>query len=1011
MEAFLNESKRIINKAARNNKLVVFVGAGVSMNSGYPSWQDLIKDFAYGLDYDMRESSFDELLRIPQYYYNARKEKEYYDVIYNKFNIKSEPNNIHDLILELNPAHIITTNYDDLIERKANSKGMFYDVVAKDSDLAYSFNNKMIIKMHGDLKNKNIVLKEDDYMSYFNNFKLIQNYIKSLISTHVVLFVGYSVSDVNLKYIFQWVRDILKNNFQQAYLLECNSEKEFNQLEFEYYKNRGINVLYSKYSNFNSKSKEEQVNTLKLEGENDHEIKSTKADKLTIGQATVKILEEIIEESKIKGFNLDIVYNAFEPLKYLNVLRIQDIMRPLKNLTYEEVWYDFRNNILEINNKKLMEFFRGFNKNKLSYKEKFILEVLSKARIKKIKEYGNKVINSDGENAGKIDESKNIILDISKYNINIKYKDNIYLFNYKKLEEQVNKSLFSGIKGREEESLLDAYYLYKLGKFIDSYKLLKAISEYCISEKLYYFYFIAEFNAYYLGRIISFREGIYLDEGKVVKEEYEKMDLEKVYEKLPKESKKNSEVYKEISNFQFAYTQIDEVASKWKKIDKERDTIYCGIDLKDTPIYKLKSNMEEFHDFIVGNKLFVDNYSEVKVSFYNFIDCVLFSYTLDYKEEVEWVGVKGRTPKIFEFDRFIIHIMIEYLSCDEIEFLFNKYRIENLKVNKEDLEDLGKMSFNLFYALNNIKSIRDIKEKLEKYLYIIQYVNINEESFNSIVNYFTQSLDFSHNMITTKIIDSVKELIYKNKFSDVKYINDLLKCILKFIRYNSGYETYKLENIILFVLGNLSEVEDKIKDNLDFKILMEYVDLNRENDIYYRILIRLYFVVNENYKEKIFKLINEILNNKKKISWNEFVLYYWSVYEGIIEPNNSMERKIFDFVDMEVNEKEKNEKLGIHIEKSYSLSSLTYNILILLIINKILNKEHLKKYYKFNKCIEFLNENMPINIFEVNWINRFSENINRELSKKEEFKNKVKEYLIKNLDDTDTLKTYLKYYS
>lgn len=238
-----------------------------------------------------------------------------------------------------------------------------------------------------------------------------------------------------------------------------------------------------------------------------------------------------------------------------------------------------------------------------------------------------------------------------------------------------------------------------------------------------------------------------------------------------------------------------------------------------------------------------------------------------------------------------------------------------------------------------------------------------------------------------------------------------MKCILKFIRYNSGYETYKLENIILFVLGNLSKVEDKIKNNLDFKILMEYVDLNRENDIYYRILIRLYFVVNENYKEKIFKLINEILNNKKKFSWNEFVLYYWSVYEGIIEPNNSMERKIFDFVDIEVNEKEKNEKLWRRIGKSYDLSSLFYNILILLITNKVLNKEYLKKYYKFNKCIKFFNESMPINIFEANWINIFSENINIELSKKEGFKNKVKEYLIENLDDIETLKTYLKYYS
>ena len=55
---------------------------------------------------------------------------------------------------------------------------MFYDVVSKDSDLPYTPNNKMLIKMHGDFNNKNIVFKEDDYLSYSQNFKLIEKYIK-----------------------------------------------------------------------------------------------------------------------------------------------------------------------------------------------------------------------------------------------------------------------------------------------------------------------------------------------------------------------------------------------------------------------------------------------------------------------------------------------------------------------------------------------------------------------------------------------------------------------------------------------------------------------------------------------------------------------------------------------------------------------------------------------------------------------------------------------------------------
>lgn len=146
-------------------------------------------------------------------------------------------------MLELNPYHIITTNYDGLIEQQANQKGMFYDVVSKDSDLPYTPNNKMIIKMHGDFKNRNIVFKEDDYLSYSQNFKLIETYIKSLLSTHTILFVGYSLSDPDIQYIFQWVKDILGSDLPRPYFLKIDKDNEFDINEYQYYKNKGIKFV------------------------------------------------------------------------------------------------------------------------------------------------------------------------------------------------------------------------------------------------------------------------------------------------------------------------------------------------------------------------------------------------------------------------------------------------------------------------------------------------------------------------------------------------------------------------------------------------------------------------------------------------------------------------------------------------------------------------------------------------------------------------------------------------
>lgn len=167
MESFIKESKRLIKKAINNNKLVIFVGAGISRNSGYPSWEELVKNIAQKIGYDSEKLTNDDYLKIPQYYYNSRKEKEYNELIEEFFDIKNpEPNLLHSAILNLNTYHIVTTNYDDLIE----------------------------------------------------------TYIKALISSHVILFVGYSINDINVKYIFQWVKEILGNDFQQAYFISIDKE-------------------------------------------------------------------------------------------------------------------------------------------------------------------------------------------------------------------------------------------------------------------------------------------------------------------------------------------------------------------------------------------------------------------------------------------------------------------------------------------------------------------------------------------------------------------------------------------------------------------------------------------------------------------------------------------------------------------------------------------------------------------------------------------------------------------
>ncbi|MDP7988829.1 hypothetical protein Q9B79_03200 [Bacillus sp. MHSD_36] len=62
---FVETSIKKIKEASENNKLVVFVGVGVSANSGIPTWGELITEMAKDLgEFDVKNSS-DTYLKIP----------------------------------------------------------------------------------------------------------------------------------------------------------------------------------------------------------------------------------------------------------------------------------------------------------------------------------------------------------------------------------------------------------------------------------------------------------------------------------------------------------------------------------------------------------------------------------------------------------------------------------------------------------------------------------------------------------------------------------------------------------------------------------------------------------------------------------------------------------------------------------------------------------------------------------------------------------------------------------
>ena len=258
---------RILRDKSEADKLIAFIGSGVSRNvAGMPSWYDLIVKMANVVNYSKcdtcthknlnckinckfkEEYTPDEFLKIPQYVANKNK-KIYLKLIKDSFPEMRVDAPLSKAIFDIHPSHIITTNYDNLLE---TSKSIFrsqYELIVKDADLLNSNKNKYIIKMHGDLNDvESIVLKESDYLNYSQNHILIETFIKALLTDHTLLFLGYSLSDYNIKLIISWINFMRSQNNSIGkngigYLVSC---KKINKSEEKYFRNNGIEIIYLK---------------------------------------------------------------------------------------------------------------------------------------------------------------------------------------------------------------------------------------------------------------------------------------------------------------------------------------------------------------------------------------------------------------------------------------------------------------------------------------------------------------------------------------------------------------------------------------------------------------------------------------------------------------------------------------------------------------------------------------------------------------------------------------------
>jgi hypothetical protein len=214
---------------AREGKLVLFLGSGVSAGAGLPTWRQLLEQLAQVAQMPEEElslidkMSFLDSARVIEMRLGGWKNLS--RAIATRVQV-STYSLLCGLLTGLPVHEIVTTNYNQMFELSSRGVGLSTLVsrlLPRCNNLTavldvsvlpyYPIENcdRWILKMHGCVTHpEDIVLTREHYMRYQSTRSALSGIVQSLLITRHMLFVGFSLQDDNFHRIADEVRRSLR---------------------------------------------------------------------------------------------------------------------------------------------------------------------------------------------------------------------------------------------------------------------------------------------------------------------------------------------------------------------------------------------------------------------------------------------------------------------------------------------------------------------------------------------------------------------------------------------------------------------------------------------------------------------------------------------------------------------------------------------------------------------------------------------------------------------------------
>lgn len=222
-----------IIKAIKKKNAIFFLGAGISLKSGFPGGGDLARIIAKELlARNVKENETLSQLAQEVTWENNGSRQSLESLIKNTYNDPSIiPTSNHYALAEIE-SPMITTNYDRLIEDAFRNKNKRLEIIIEDRDLV-DYDQNILIKIHGCVSQvEKCIISETDYFDWMSTDSEVKNLIRAWFITHTVVFVGYSLNDINFRQLLVELKRKFGSSFRNFYFVSPSLDKDSYNYKF-----------------------------------------------------------------------------------------------------------------------------------------------------------------------------------------------------------------------------------------------------------------------------------------------------------------------------------------------------------------------------------------------------------------------------------------------------------------------------------------------------------------------------------------------------------------------------------------------------------------------------------------------------------------------------------------------------------------------------------------------------------------------------------------------------------